>query len=863
MILDYPTPPKSLIHTYAVQHHDFYNFKEVPQRGGYLKQLRVNRSRKGTTLDWISYFFFCTGKKIIVRETEDQDSNVLLNIPLEGAAISLVPLDQFKVANCFKVIAGVTRIYVLTETAQDMFEWTTTLYFGILKSNKGAYYKMHEARIKCKESNIGERKQLLSAISPIFVVDSDVSSYSNGANVDSDSMKYRRRHVDLLPMLLVANSETKPQVGIIETPTRRAISKLLSWTKSSRVIESEVKETSDQPHEDSGIHVISNTLSVLIVEPGMKSSNSSIDDFWKDSSLSLRLHVNSKAPYLLVSSSTHGLFLNVELDMTTAVFATTLAEFSFCVCTLNTVLHFSATTEYIFCEWMDNLVDTVSRHSFPSTSPIHEYAVHKKRFENFSQYIERDGFLSYCDCRALTNGWMRRYIKLKQDSLIMKEDSSEKAETLMVLPLVGCAVDLEHGNGDEFSFKIITGVRTIMLKAESHNGMMDWACSLYFAMIISNGSTYWKKMSANLSSSDESSCISFFERVSVTEIVAEPSVESTPRNSLLNFGSFSSISSVNESPVHQTSLRSLSRVPDTGETFLSGFLFYFSVNEKYASRAETITWRKTQVSLRLDEKSKVPYLIIFANTKEYEKIILDMTSSVLLTTLRPYSFAVCTLGHVVHLASTDRDSNTWIDRIKKAVKEWSKPSESLIHKYAVENDYFQSFSAHLIKQGYLLKQSSEKRTLWIRRYFRLVPGFLLVMDEDTENANTNSFPLAGGTVDLVPFEVFDKPNVFKVISGVDIIIAYADSISEMFEWTTAIYFGMIVENNGDYWILRKSLLVSDNTNSPQNPPKSSAHSLLQFETLPKVFVRRNQSDFIQIDEVKWDRRLNEVFKVVY
>lgn len=847
IVLEHPKPPTSVIHAYAVQHYDFYNFTEIPQRSGYLKLLRVFRNRSGFEIEWTPRFFLSTGRKVIVRETEEEDSNVLLNIPLEGAAVSLIPFEGFKMPNCFKIIGGVTSVVVMAETAADMFEWTSALYLAILKCNKGDYYKMHESRLSIKQSaGLGGQRPSL------FVIDPGLSQFRSGVYTASGDFRYHRKHVDLLPMLLSRKDDGKSGAVASEKSPKKSINRLMSWSTSSRLIENEVSKPLEI-QDDGGIHIISNTLSVLVVEPGAKLCDASLDGFWQECLLSLRLRADSKAPYLLLSSATQ--VMCMELDMTSAVFATTLAEFSFCVCSLDNVLHLSTHTEYVFCEWMDSLEGIIARHPTPSSHPIYEHAVRVPHFEKLSEAPEKAGSLSYLDTSGSVDQWVQRYVQLQRSALVMKDDPSSEAETRMILPLVGVAVDLVPDFGEEFCFRINAGVRTFVLRAGSRDEMMDWACSLYFAIIVSHNGSYWQRRRGSRSVPSDSTTMSFYECGAADQPAVQAAPRATPPKSLFRLSSFTRSTPPVSPPIPQPSLRPLARGPDMGATLQSGFLFYFSVDERYASRDDAVHWRKTQVSLKLDEKSKRPYLMIFSNPSEYEKVILDMTTSVMLTSLRHNSFAVCTLSHVTHFSPTDRDARRWIDAMKKAVKEWSQPSDNLIHKYAKDKKYFDSFSEQPKKEGYLLRQSSEKRTLWIRRYFRLVPGYLLVMDNDSADARTSSYPLAGGAVDLVPFDMFDKPNVFKIISGTDVILAFADSIGEMFEWTSALYLSFIIENNGDYWMRRKAIQASNDLTAPSEPPEMAERSILPSterafqETTPNVLQKPIYEVVAQVDEV--------------
>ena len=128
-----------------------------------------------------------------------------------------------------------------------------------------------------------------------------------------------------------------------------------------------------------------------------------------------------------------------------------------------------------------------------------------------------------------------------------------------------------------------------------------------------------------------------------------------------------------------------------------------------------------------------------------------------------------------------------------------------------------TFRAAPSKKGYLMKQSVHKKNravakvVWKKRFFTLSEGTLIFSDSDAPSAKImGEIPLMGGAVNLVPFDEVGRNCCFKVLSGVSQLIVQADTVNEMFDWASSLYYGMALANGGGYVLAMEVARIAGN-----------------------------------------------------
>lgn len=87
--------------------------------------------------------------------------------------------------------------------------------------------------------------------------------------------------------------------------------------------------------------------------------------------------------------------------------------------------------------------------------------------------------------------WMKKFFVLKSGVLHLYE-TDDLSDLAGVLPLMGSVVSLvpfEEG-GRSNCFRLLSGVTSISLVAESINVMFDWVCAIYYGIALANGGGY-------------------------------------------------------------------------------------------------------------------------------------------------------------------------------------------------------------------------------------------------------------------------------------------------------------------------------------------------------------------------------------
>jgi hypothetical protein len=88
--------------------------------------------------------------------------------------------------------------------------------------------------------------------------------------------------------------------------------------------------------------------------------------------------------------------------------------------------------------------------------------------------------------------WKKRYFTLSEGTLIFADSDSPTAKVMGEIPLMGGAVTIVpmEETGRSFCFKVLSGVSSLVVQADTVNEMYDWACALYYGMAIANGGGY-------------------------------------------------------------------------------------------------------------------------------------------------------------------------------------------------------------------------------------------------------------------------------------------------------------------------------------------------------------------------------------
>ena len=85
--------------------------------------------------------------------------------------------------------------------------------------------------------------------------------------------------------------------------------------------------------------------------------------------------------------------------------------------------------------------------------------------------------------------WKTRFFSLGEGRLVYKDEDSTHASLKGDVPLMGSAVSLVSSTeiGKFFCFRVVSGVTSLIMQAETQDEMMDWAATLYHAIAIANG----------------------------------------------------------------------------------------------------------------------------------------------------------------------------------------------------------------------------------------------------------------------------------------------------------------------------------------------------------------------------------------
>lgn len=95
--------------------------------------------------------------------------------------------------------------------------------------------------------------------------------------------------------------------------------------------------------------------------------------------------------------------------------------------------------------------------------------------------------------RGSVKNWKDRFFILKQGKLAYYDNESGATPELKgCVQLMGSAVSLVpyHEVDQHFCFRLVSGVATLIMQAETVEQMLDWATTLYHAIAIANGGGY-------------------------------------------------------------------------------------------------------------------------------------------------------------------------------------------------------------------------------------------------------------------------------------------------------------------------------------------------------------------------------------
>jgi len=107
---------------------------------------------------------------------------------------------------------------------------------------------------------------------------------------------------------------------------------------------------------------------------------------------------------------------------------------------------------------------------------------------------EREGWLGKMSRgrRRQVKNWKQRYFILKQGKLAYYSMETDTPELKGCVQLMGSAVSLVPNDdvGQNFCFRLVSGVATLVMQAETVEEMMEWSTELYHAIAIANGGGY-------------------------------------------------------------------------------------------------------------------------------------------------------------------------------------------------------------------------------------------------------------------------------------------------------------------------------------------------------------------------------------
>jgi len=117
---------------------------------------------------------------------------------------------------------------------------------------------------------------------------------------------------------------------------------------------------------------------------------------------------------------------------------------------------------------------------------------------SFIKAPEREGWLEKLSrgrrgtAVGKVKNWKKRYFILKQGKLAYYAMDGESPELKGCVQLMGSAVSLvPHEEVDQnFCFRLVSGVATLIMQAETVEDMVDWSTTLYHAIAIANGGGY-------------------------------------------------------------------------------------------------------------------------------------------------------------------------------------------------------------------------------------------------------------------------------------------------------------------------------------------------------------------------------------
>lgn len=170
------------------------------------------------------------------------------------------------------------------------------------------------------------------------------------------------------------------------------------------------------------------------------------------------------------------------------------------------------------------------------------------------------------------------------------------------------------------------------------------------------------------------------------------------------------------------------------------------------------------------------------------------------------------------------------------------------------------------KKGYLMKQSVHKKNravakvVWKKRFFTLSEGTLIFSDSDSPSAKImGEIPLMGGAVNLVPFDEVGRNCCFKVLSGVSQLIVQADTVNEMFDWASALYYGMALANGGGYVLAMEIARIAGNKSRKEAEADALARvAAMEEQKLAKEKARRHAQEMRDREEAEEEARRRQM-----
>lgn len=135
-------------------------FRLAPEKVGFL----MKKSTVANITTWKARYCILGEGKFVLKESDEADAKTRGEIPLLGAAVSLMSTAETGKFYCFRVLVGVYELIMQAADLKDMIDWAATIYHAIAVANGGGHILQYElGRIKAEQERHRQMQEALNA----------------------------------------------------------------------------------------------------------------------------------------------------------------------------------------------------------------------------------------------------------------------------------------------------------------------------------------------------------------------------------------------------------------------------------------------------------------------------------------------------------------------------------------------------------------------------------------------------------------------------------------------------------------------------------------------------------------------------